>query len=315
MRHYRAGGVSRREFLAAVAAAAIARDAAAESAAPLWGGPVLDCHFHLRADPKSNLTHMDGCGVTNAVILARDADKDASALQAKYPRRIVWAAATDITTPGAEARLAQAVKAGAIGFGELKSHVEADGPELQRVYALAAELHVPVLVHFQEVPHYDGEGVWETGFKRFEAMLRKYPNTRFIGHADAFWANVDASYHEEAAYPTGPITRGGVTDKLLGDYGNLFGDLSANSGNNALSRDPAFTKDFLTRHQDKLIFGSDCSCADGKGAGTSQANNPAASRLADKCVARETLTLLRASTTPDVFKKITWTNGHALFRI
>ena len=97
--------VSRREFLAAVAATAIARDAAAESAAPLWGGPVLDCHFHLRADPQSNLTHMDGCGVTNAVILARDADREASALQAKYPRRIVWAAATDITTPGAETRL------------------------------------------------------------------------------------------------------------------------------------------------------------------------------------------------------------------
>jgi len=307
--------VSRREFLAAVAATAIARDAVALNAAPLWGGPVIDCHFHLRADPQSNLTHMDGCGVTNAVILARDADREASALQAKYPGRIVWAATTDITTPGAETRLTQAVKAGAIGFGELKFHVEADGPALRRVYALAAELGVPVLVHFQEVPHYDGEGAWETGFKRFEAMLRKYPRTCFIGHADAFWANVDAGYHEEAAYPTGPIARGGLTDKLLGDYGNLFGDLSANSGNNAMSRDPAFTKDFLARHQDKLIFGSDCSCTDGKGAGTSQANNPAASRLAGKCVARETLTLLRASTSADVFKKLTWTNGHTLFRL
>jgi len=307
--------VSRREFVAAVAATAIARDAVALNAAPLWGGPVIDCHFHLRADPQSNLTHMDGCGVTNAVILARDADREASALQAKYPGRIVWAATTDITTPGAETRLTQAVKAGAIGFGELTFHVEADGPALRRVYALAAELGVPVLVHFQEVPHYDGEGAWETGFKRFEAMLRKYPRTCFIGHADAFWANVDAGYHEEAAYPTGPIARGGLTDKLLGDYGNLFGDLSANSGNNAMSRDPAFTKDFLARHQDKLIFGSDCSCTDGKGAGTSQANNPAASRLAGKCVARETLTLLRASTSADVFKKLTWTNGHTLFRL
>ena len=37
---------------------------------------------------------------------------------------------------------------------------------------------------------------------------------------------------------SGPIARGGITDKLLGDYPNLFGDLSANSGNNALSRDP-----------------------------------------------------------------------------
>ena len=99
------------------------------------------------------------------------------------------------------------------------------------------ELGLPVLVHFQEVEHFPGEGLWGTGFKRFEAMLRKYPKTRFIGHADAFWANVDAKYANEAAYPTGPITRGGITDKLLGDYANLFGDLSANSGNNAMSRD------------------------------------------------------------------------------
>ena len=195
----------------------------------------------------------------------------------------------------------------------MKFHVEADGPELQRIYALASELRVPVLVHFQEVPHFEGEGLWATGFKRFEAMLRKYPKTQFIGHADAFWANVDAAYANEAAYPTGPIRRTGLTDKWLGDYDNLFGDLSANSGNNAMSRDAAFTREFLTRHQDKLIFGSDCSCTDGKGAGTSQANNPAAARLAGKCVARETLTLLRASTTPDIFRKITWTNGQTVY--
>ena len=46
-----------------------------------------------------------------------------------------------------------------------------------------------------------------------------------------FWMMTDARYANEAAYPSGPITRGGVTDKLLGDYANLFGDLSANSGN------------------------------------------------------------------------------------
>ena len=87
----------------------------------------------------------------------------------------------------------------------------------------------------------------------------------FIGHADAFWANVSADYQNEAPYPTGPIKRGGVTDKLLGDHPNLFGDLSANSGNNAMSRDPAFTADFLKRHQDKLMFGSDCTDKLGEG--------------------------------------------------
>ncbi len=109
--------------------------------------------------------------------------------------------------------------------------------------------------------------------------------------------------------------RGGVTDKLLSDYPNLYGDLSANSGNNALSRDAEFTRDFLKRHQDKLIFGSDCSCTDGKGGGVSQNNNPTASRMAGKCVARETLTLLKGATTPEVFRKLTWENGHRVWQI
>jgi predicted TIM-barrel fold metal-dependent hydrolase len=276
---------------------------------------VLDCHLHLRGDSDANIVHMDGCGVTRAVILARDASEKARAFQAKYAARVVWAASTEVRDAAAEARLGQAARDGAVGFGELKSHVEADGPELQRVYALAAELGLPVLVHFQEVEHFSGEGLWGTGFKRFEAMLRKYPKTQFVGHADAFWANLDATYANEASYPEGPITRGGITDKLLGDYANLFGDLSANSGNNALSRDPQFTPDFLRHHQDKLIFGSDCSCADGKGSGVGQANNPAAARLAGKCVARETLTVLQSSSSPEIFRKLVWENGHRVYKV
>ena len=126
---------------------------------------------------------------------------------------------------------------------------------------------------------------------------------------------MSADYHNEAAYPSGPIKRGGVTDKLLGDYPNLFGDLAANSGNNAMSRDAEFTADFLKRHQNKLFFGSDCSCSDGRGGGVSQSNNPAASRLAGKCVARETLTVLKRSASSDVFQKLVWGNIHKLLKI
>ncbi len=184
------------------------------------------------------------------------------------------------------------------------------------MYALAADLQVPVLVHFQEVDHFPNEGTWATGYaKTFESILKAYPKTTFIGHADAFWANVSADYQNEAAYPSGPIKRGGVTDRLLRDYPNLFGDCAANSGNNALSRDPSFTADFLKRHQNKLMFGSDCSCADGHGAGVSQSNNPAASRLAGKCVARETLTVLKKSATPEIFRKIVWLNAHKLLKM
>jgi hypothetical protein len=64
-----------------------------------------------------------------------------------------------------------------------------------------------------------------------------------------------------------------------------------------------------------LIFGSDCSCTDGKGAGVSQGRNPEASRLAGKCVARETLGLLKGITSPSVFHQITWENGKKMFKV
>jgi predicted TIM-barrel fold metal-dependent hydrolase len=309
--------ITRRELLSTVAAAACVSTLESQSDPPPdWGGPIVDTHLHLRGTVDGNHTHLQGCGVTHAVLRARDNAADqVKAIQQKYPGRFVWTASTDITKPEAESLLTRAVKAGAAGFGEIKSHVEADGPELRRMFALAADLDVSIMIHFQEVPHFDGEGVWATGFKRFEAMLKAYPKTRFIGHADAFWANVSADYANDVSYPSGPIVKGGVTDKLLADYPNLYGDLSANSGNNALSRDAAFTKDFLARHQDKLLFGSDCGCADGRGSGVAQANNPAASRLAGKCVARETLALLKRSTTSEVFRKLTWINPRTMFKI
>ena len=59
-------------------------------------------------------------------------------------------------------------------------------------------------------------------------------------------------------YPTGAVTRGGITDRLLSDYPNMYGDLSAGSGLNALLRDEDHAREFLKRHQDRLVFGSDC---------------------------------------------------------
>jgi uncharacterized protein len=310
--------ISRRAFTHRMAAAASMLPLLGQEAARNeWGGPVVDCHHHLRRTPEANLAHLDGSGISNAMALARDnSAEQIAAMKAQYPGRILgWFAATDITKPEAEELLNKAVKSGAIGFGELKSHVAAAGPELRRVYALAADLGVPVLVHFQEVPHTATEGTFATGFKDFEAVLKAYPKTKFIGHADAFWANISSDYANESAYPNGKIKPGGITDKLLGDYSNLFADLSANSGNNALSRDPEFTASFLKRHESKLIFGSDCACSDGKGGGVSQANNPAAARLAGKCVARETLTLLRNALTAVSFRKLTWDNAHSVYQL
>ena len=304
--------MDRRTVLASLGAVAMASPLRAQET-PAWSAPVLDLHWHMRRAPEANIAHMDGAGVRQANLLTNgNARETVGALQAQYPGRFPsWFAATDITKPEAEGLLTAAVKDGASGFGEIKFPVAADGPELRRMYALAGELNVPILVHFQEVGHTPTEGTFSTGWKKFATILKAYPKTKFIGHADAFWANISADYAEVDAYPTGPVQRGGVTDKLLADYPNLFGDMSANSGNNGLSRDPEFTREFLNRHQNKLMFGSDCNCSDGKGSNTERA----APRMRGKCVARETLTLLTVSSTPAVFRKLVWDNARQVLKI
>jgi hypothetical protein len=59
-------------------------------------------------------------------------------------------------------------------------------------------------------------------------------------------------------YPKTPVTRGGITDRYLSDYANMYGDMSAGSGLNAMLRDEAHARDFLGRHRKKLLFGTDC---------------------------------------------------------
>jgi predicted TIM-barrel fold metal-dependent hydrolase len=254
--------------------------------------------------------------VTNAVLLTRDVDEDkAKQEMAKRPGHFVRSVSTDPSKPGATDTIRNAIKGGAVSIGELKYHVALDSPEMQAVYEVAAELQVPVMMHIQNFPHFAGELPYNTGFDHFDKMLRAHPKTTFLGHGDLFWANISADVPTDRGYPSGPIKPGGLTDRWLSEYPNLYADMSANSGNNALSRDPSFAPGFVERHQSKLIFGSDCSCLDGKGGGVSQNKNPEASRLAGKCVARATLTLSKQIASPAVFRKITWENGVRVFKI
>ena len=178
--------MNRREFLETVAAAAVVPSLARQELSTEWGAPVFDLHFHLRQLPAANLAHLDGAGIAKANLLTRGRVlEEVKALQATSPGRFTWFNSYDVTQPDADQALTQAVKSGAQGFGEMKFHVAADGPELRRVYALAADLHVPILIHFQEVDHSPNEGTWSAGFgKTFESVLKAHPGTTFIGHAD-----------------------------------------------------------------------------------------------------------------------------------
>ena len=90
-------------------------------------------------------------------------------------------------------------------------------------------------------------------------MLEKYPKVNFIGHAQTWWANIDKNHRDQKCCIRRESDAGRPHRPLPGDYPNMFGDLSAGSGLNALTRDEDYTREFLTRHQDKFLYGSDCS--------------------------------------------------------
>jgi predicted TIM-barrel fold metal-dependent hydrolase len=223
-------------------------------------------------------------------------------LVADHPDRFVRFTGGAVNAPDAAERFRASLKGGAIGLGEMKNPIQVDGPEMRRIYDLAAEQHVPVLIHFEE-------GNFNSGIHRLPDLLKTYRKTIFIGHGQSWWANISADVQNEAGYPKGPIKKGGLIDSLLADYPNMYGDLSANSGRNAMTRNPDFAAAFLVRHKTKLMFGSDCMCRDGRGGGQQQ------SAVAGKCIARETLTALKSLASPQLFRTIAWENGTKLLNI
>jgi hypothetical protein len=99
----------------------------------------------------------------------------------------------------------------------------------------------------------------DLGLPRFERQIQAHPALVFLCHSQAFWSHISADVTEQTwgGYPQGPVVEGGRVLELLGTYPNVYGDLSAGSGYNAVSRDPSFGYRFLNEFQDKLLFGTD----------------------------------------------------------
>src|SRR5690242_8184825 len=144
--------MQRRAFLKTMLAAVAATDILSQPQL-LWGGPVFDTHLHLRRDPDACFTHIQGCGVTNAVLLTRASNEDKAKEEiAKRPRVFVRSVATDPAQPGADEIIRKAIHDGAVSVGELKYHLALDSPEMRRVYEVCAEMQVPIMLHIQDFP-------------------------------------------------------------------------------------------------------------------------------------------------------------------
>lgn len=237
--------------------------------------PIIDIHQHINFHGRSNdqlLAHQRAMGVTTTILLpagrpvifasTHEGDSNGLAVKAggneacykfaqKHPKEFLFGANEVPDLPDSIREIEKYLKLGAKVIGESKFGVESDSPEMQKIYELAQAYNVPVLMHWQFKRY-------NYGFERFHKMLEKYPKVNFLGHAQAWWANIDKDHKQNVSYPNAKVTPGGLTDRLLSDYPNMFGDLSAGSGLNSLLRDEDHTRGFLERHQDKLLFGSDC---------------------------------------------------------
>lgn len=317
---------NRREFLGAtglaVAGAALAgcTTTAPEATSEARPEPIIDIHQHLGYSGRPDdvlLEHQRAMGVTLTVLLPAGRPSNtasthfgvANGLQARalgveacyefacaHPREYRFAANEVPDLDDATRVIQRYLHRGAVMIAEQKFGVDCDSPAMQRIYELAGHFGVPVLMHWQF-------GMYNHGFDRFYRMLEKYPRVNFIGHAQTWWAHIDKAYRDDPKnlYPKGPVTPGGLTDRYLSDYPNMFGDLSAGSGLNALTRDEAFTRDFLKRHQDKLLYGSDCNDHTGR---------------EPECQGAKTLAVLRRLA-PDkkVERKLLYENARKLLRL
>lgn len=317
---------SRRHFLASTASALLVSglqsgttDANQQPKSSV-AEPIIDIHQHTTYRQRSNETlmaHQRAMGVTRTILLpAGSAVQRASTGGGKHnglggvgaggnasvaelaraqPAEFLFGANEVTDLPEARPEIEKQLKAGAIIIGEQKFSVQCDSRESQILYALAAEYKVPILLHFQH-------NAYNLGFEFFEKMVQKYSNTIFIGHAQTWWANIDANHKDQSVlYPTGMVTAGGITDKLLRDYPNVYADMSAGSGLNALARDEAHGRGFLERHQDKILYGSDCDDHVGDG---------------PKCQGSKTIAMVRKlATNKTIERKILYENAKRVFRL
>jgi len=252
---------------------------------------IIDAHAHVFENPlikqepqgdryikaSDQIDLMDRIGVDKAVILPLSNPEATCEYQGineilnicrAYPGRFIPFCCVDprrinqdipIDADYFEFILEQYKQLGCKGMGELIAKVWWDDPRLLALLEACERVGFPVTFHtsLPEAPDYGPMD--EPGFGRFEKVLQRFPNLVFLAHSMSYWTEIsgDFTMEDKYEYPTGPVKPGGTVTRLMRQYPNLYGDLSAGSGLNALTRDPEHAWKFIDEFQNKLIFGLD----------------------------------------------------------
>ena len=225
------------------------------------------------ATPEELMTMYDAWGIergcllpeiTNECCLTASTSEEVCMISRKYPDRFYWFCNLTPLMGGNSAHydfgpiLEHYKKLGAKGVGEVCYNLPFDCPMSDNLLRCCAEHDMPIIIHIGATLG-NTYGVYDDfGLPRIENMLKKYPQLRVIGHSQCFWAELSGDITEDKRnlYPAGPVSEGRI-HALLRAYPNLYCDLSAGSGCNAMLRDEDHAFRFLEEFKDRVMFGTD----------------------------------------------------------
>ena len=269
--------LTRRSFLAGIAAATTKATLTMAAETTFPAGRYFDMHTHLGQTWNSTqmltaevlLRWMDAHDISQAVVLPLVNPEASSyplttefvlAATKPFRDRLIPFCSIDPRTSyngghkGLLAMLRKYIDAGAKGFGESKPGIPFDNSRNMAIFAACGEVGLPVLFHLDNQRNTD-----KPGLPGLEKVLQQNPRTSFIGHGPGWWASISgaATQAELGGYPKGKTVPGGAIDRLMEKHANIYGELSAGSGANSISRDLEFGREFLIRRQDRIMFGTD----------------------------------------------------------
>ena len=239
----------------------------------------IDLHLHVSKESikseqmfvssgKEMIKHLHDLGISKAVLMSMGDDVafgknfDNKELADTYPDAYAWMCNLDYKDEDTILeRLTKYKSEGAIGIGELAINQRIDSSFLQKVFEAAESLNLPVTFHMSPEVGYSYGIVDDPGLPLLEETLKKFPNLKLLGHSQSFWIEMsgDAPGDKEGrnSWGQGEVKAGGRLPYLFKKYPNLYGDLSANSGGNAIMCDEKFGLAFLEKFQDRLFFATD----------------------------------------------------------
>lgn len=125
---------------------------------------------------------------------------------------------------------------GAVAFGEhYGKDLMFDDPKNLMLYEAAGKAGFPVMFHIDQ-----NKNMVEPGMARVDRVLKMFPKCTVVAHA--YWWRQLAD---------------GTCDRQLREHPNLYADMSGQVVVNVLNRNREYAREFIIRHQDKLLWATD----------------------------------------------------------